>query len=1506
MGGENVSYPILYESNATDFFNLGLGTLPDAISALVTEERNGEFIFEMSYPIDGTRADLIKNNRIIKADAGHLLKDQRFVIKTVTPHMESNGQTTIQVYAEHISYLANDLTLKPSVSVADMDAQAALNQWKKNIIDQNDFTVDSDISTKTSTTWTIDKVQNARQALGGVEGSILDRWKGEYRFDNLHISLLKARGTTANTLLAYGRNITDFQQEENIINTYTSIYPYATLSSATGDDQLMYTLDDYVVDSEYVGNYPNRKTEPIDFGSEFENVKVGTKPSGDKAEKDTTYLSIQQVQDKLKALAQQYIKNNNVGIPTVSIKVSFVDLSRTTNYADMAPLEELDLCDNVPVRFSKLGINTTAKVSRVVWNVLTDSYDSLELGEISATLGDKLNEISDNTDHAKNEVDKWKNIVQTAANGINTVFRGPDTPVANHINDLWYKPNGQDTEMYQWNGVTWVFIMSTKETSELKDLVDQAMKDIDDAAAKANQAITDAGFATDTATTAKEVANGVKGDVADAKSDSANALQQAQDAMTNATDAKTTANSIKTDVDTVKGELTSKADKTDVDNLSGTVKTQGTAITQNAKDIESKASQSDVNTLTGRVETAESNITQNANSIKSKVSSSDVQGILDNGGYATQTWTGSQIDQKANEISSTVTEVSNKVDNLEIGGRNLIENSQPSSKSGWFFSSGGTNDYRVVDGQYIELTRTGGSYHQVNCQYQNDKDGWYSEIKPGDQFAISMDISMTTVPTVDSNIYGQLRLIAGGTFNSTQHWWNLKDVIKKANTWYRVSAVADIPDNWETDFTKATMARFLIESQLGSDTDVIRIRNIKLEKGNKATDWSPAPEDMATVTALSKVDQKADSISTTVTNNKSDADSQFTNINQTIGGIQSTVKDKADSSTVTQLSNQINLKVSQADFDNLSVGGNNLLSDTDHYILYTGNGGTNQIAEYYEFTDGIISNWAVKGRPYTLSFDWMTTGTPKGTFQPQFWGTPWSGWSDRGRVNLSNQSSGHMEVNSIADDTWINSNAKAQGIEFRTDNFTGGLVIYNVKLENGNKATPWMTAPTEPSPNLLADADIADTSQYRSYGKYFSDAGNSQVNIDFKSGVSTPTSNSLSVVEATNTKANNNQKAGRNLAWLHIVMSPGETYTMSCYAKKTSGSASIRFQYGRKGFYSVYQTVDSTTWKKYSWTFVFNGDANGDDGYCQVYLGGISNEFAGTVQSTGFRLERANSSLADKADIDKLVSQINLDKSGVLISGEKVMIDGDTYIKNGVIKSAMIDTLDASKITAGTLNAANVNIINLNVSKLVGNTTDFVKSAWNSIDKYVYISGDGMQIVGDWGANVYDDWGIRSYAYNASNNLELVGNFSSTYAVGDKNINGTLVSADYEGDFVGIGYRNEVGDNFTPMVGYFKKDQTALGWYQGTNIVGHLILHDYIKPLGGTADYIQIGSIKFNNINYAYVGNSSGKAGFAYGTGYVYLISQGTSFRMGGWKIPVDITSDGKVKSWISLPGSYN
>ena len=509
MGGNRLKYPILYAKNETDFFSLGLGVMTNTLEASVTEERNGSFYFESKIIIDGVIYPQLENDQLIKVDAGHELKNQRFRIKKIV----DNHNGTASIYAEHISYLSAELSLKPEVTVSG-NGSTALTIWKSSLIGANSFVVDSDITTSNSTKWRIDKVQNPRQALGGVEGSILEKWGGEYRFDNYHISLLSKRGTTADVLLAYGRNITDFEQERNISNTFNSVYPFAIYTDDKQQERLI-TLSDYFVDSSNIASFPNRKAQTVDFSNEFEHDVVPT-------------------QDKLKSLAQKYIKSNGIGVPSVSIKVSFVDLSKTSDYENIAPLERLNLCDEVHVIYPKLKVNTTAKVVRIVWNVLAESYDEIEIGEKRVSLSDKISEQTKFIDEVKTSA----NAALVSANGKNTNFYGlfgedgKGEPKATKVGDLWYKPNGDKSELYQWNGTVWSFIISNdwQEIFEekLTEELAKSKKDLDAALAEKDKAIKDLD---------KKVADKlvvIDNSIVQAKSDTADAKKVANDAVAKA------------------------------------------------------------------------------------------------------------------------------------------------------------------------------------------------------------------------------------------------------------------------------------------------------------------------------------------------------------------------------------------------------------------------------------------------------------------------------------------------------------------------------------------------------------------------------------------------------------------------------------------------------------------------------------------------------------------------------------------------------------------------------------------------------------------------------------------------------------------------------------------------------------------------------------------------------------------------------------------------------------
>ena len=179
--------PVLYDAFEKDFTTNGIGLLTDAVSCVVTEERNGAYELTLTYPEKGHMAKYITKDAIIKAKANDEDEPQLFRIYKAGKAVGSN--TTWN--AEHISYEMNGNPVE-KFTVSGVNAQRAMQELLDAAALPHSFTASSDITTTNSTS--IDGVVSVRNALGGTAGSILDVWGGEYHFNNFRIELLKARG----------------------------------------------------------------------------------------------------------------------------------------------------------------------------------------------------------------------------------------------------------------------------------------------------------------------------------------------------------------------------------------------------------------------------------------------------------------------------------------------------------------------------------------------------------------------------------------------------------------------------------------------------------------------------------------------------------------------------------------------------------------------------------------------------------------------------------------------------------------------------------------------------------------------------------------------------------------------------------------------------------------------------------------------------------------------------------------------------------------------------------------------------------------------------------------------------------------------------------------------------------------------------------------------------------------------------------------------------------------
>lgn len=353
--------PILYDGTEQAFLHNGLGRLADAITCKVTEERNGQFELELTYPITGVHFSDIAENRIILAKTEEGGSNQAFIIYKVSKPL--NGIITVN--AEHISYLLNGFVVMPFTAGSCADA---ISKIAPNTVINTPFTYHTDVTTVGN--YSFDTPRAVRGLLGGEQGSILDIYGSyDYKFDNFDVWLYQSRGTDNGVSIRYGKNLVSLKDVVDTTNVYTGIVPYW----ADNEGNTVY-LPERVVLSDHVSDYPYKILKTIDFSSDFE-----TQPT----------------EAQLRAKAQSYVQNNTGWKLKNSIDISFVNLGQTEEYKQFAALERVKLCDYVTVIYEKLGVNVKTKVIKTVYNVLTERYDTISLGDTTYTLAKAIQDAID-------------------------------------------------------------------------------------------------------------------------------------------------------------------------------------------------------------------------------------------------------------------------------------------------------------------------------------------------------------------------------------------------------------------------------------------------------------------------------------------------------------------------------------------------------------------------------------------------------------------------------------------------------------------------------------------------------------------------------------------------------------------------------------------------------------------------------------------------------------------------------------------------------------------------------------------------------------------------------------------------------------------------------------------------------------------------------------------------------------------------------------------------------
>lgn len=361
-----MTFPRLFGSTpqSMETYNnsLGMGTLIDATSCKVTAELDGMYELQITYPMIGEHfADLQAGNVIVAKPYRDAPGVQPFTIYKESRPM--SGQVTF--YAQHIGYKALGVPIRPINAQSAQEAVSAITAAA--VIDQP-FTLSTDVDS--ATPFLTNKPAALQSILLGTSGSLVTTYGADVSRDGYTIQLLQHLGTDRGARIVYGRNLMDLTQDKNISNVYDAVYPFYSKVQDDGTVQLV-EIDSTLILLTAASNVAAQNVYILDLSSNFDEPPTPA---------------------DLLAEAQDYVDKNrsSLTVPELNLSLKYVDLSRTQEYADMQKLDHIELGDTVTVQYPELGVNVTARATKLVYDVLLGAYESIGVGEVKPTVADTI------------------------------------------------------------------------------------------------------------------------------------------------------------------------------------------------------------------------------------------------------------------------------------------------------------------------------------------------------------------------------------------------------------------------------------------------------------------------------------------------------------------------------------------------------------------------------------------------------------------------------------------------------------------------------------------------------------------------------------------------------------------------------------------------------------------------------------------------------------------------------------------------------------------------------------------------------------------------------------------------------------------------------------------------------------------------------------------------------------------------------------------------------------
>ncbi|HEL2721230.1 TPA: hypothetical protein T7P45_000432 [Streptococcus suis] len=765
----------------------------------IVQEANSTYQLSFKFPLTDGKWNLLKREVFLLADDLH--GEQEFFIfevKKVNSH--------VQVYAKQVATLLNYYSIN-SISVDRVPGQTVMTALAGSVKRPCPFTFFSDILDRH--TFNESNV-SVMDALAKDKHSVIGQWGGDLVRDKYQVKLLKNGGTENESLFMYKKNLSSYEESENINNLKTRLHLKKIIqgqSEGEEDRVIVVTVDSPLI-SQYSQIYEA-------------DIEVNDQDVTDEA--------------SLLAYGQRYFGSTLCDLVENSINLDVKGKSDVS----------VKMFDTVSVFHERFDVDLRLKITSYHFGPMSKRLKSIGFGKVSQSFGSTVaSMVAGSIDKATGRLSaSFEQKLQKEIDNANRHFDAEFEKRVEEIND-GLEQSKAEAEAYADNIKQSIDADINAVNQSMQAQSEEHDRQVADILSKtqsveelANQAKTDAASAITQALQSKNEA------IADARAQVSTVSQALNTAKTdlqnqvNAVDAKAVkvqsdANALRTDLNQQAQTLLSQAQaQTALTNRVASVETlaDGTrsTVTELSKTV-NKAT-GDIASVTSRTKTVEDTLGQTRTQYEALTQTVNAQtGQIDS------------INRKTADLQSGIDGMTERFENLRVGARNYAED-YDFSRGLWEYSQGDSSDTdRSTDNGIYTLTTTTNTWHQLQIHSESGgrlggkKDSTaLLELEVGETYTLSVEVKANSG---SPKFWLELRDNGLSNYNGVvTHLGGSRNVISATSEWVRYSVTGTVKPN--SDFGHRRI--ILGYSEIGS----VSFRKVELSRGTKPMDTGPAVED---------------------------------------------------------------------------------------------------------------------------------------------------------------------------------------------------------------------------------------------------------------------------------------------------------------------------------------------------------------------------------------------------------------------------------------------------------------------------------------------------------------------------------------------------------------------------------------------------------------------------------------------------------------------------------------